>query len=87
MHDMHQAVRSEGEIFGEPCPPPVMDLMVTVINERGCTICFIFHHELWYWVDFAVHLFSVPSSVQEYMKKLTYVITKVIRQSVLLFDF
>lgn len=86
---MHQAVRSEGEIFGGPCPPSGMDLMVTVINETGYTICFLPLHELQDWVDIVVHLFSPSpsSSAQEYRKKLTYLIRKVMRQSVLLFDF
>ena len=86
---MHQAVRSEGQIFGGPCPPPGMDLMVTVINETGYTICFLPLPELQDWVDIVVHLFSLspPSSAQEYRKNLTYLIRKVMRLSVLLFDF
>ena len=32
MHDMHKAVRSEGTIFGEPCPPPSKALIVTMIK-------------------------------------------------------
>lgn len=74
MHDMHQAVRSEGEIFGGLCPPSGMDLMVTVINETGYTICFLPLHELQDWVDIVVHLFSPSpsSSAQEYRKKLIW---------------
>lgn len=32
MHDMHKAVRSEGPIFGELCPPPSIALIVTMIK-------------------------------------------------------
>lgn len=71
MHDMHQAMRSEEEIFGGPCPLPGMDLMVTVINNRGHTRCFLPCHGLWDWKGI-VHLFSLSpsSSAQEHRKKL-----------------
>lgn len=62
MHDTHQAVRSVGEIFGGPSPPPGMDLMVTVINGTGYTIRFLPLHELQEWVEIVAHLFSLSSS-------------------------
>lgn len=68
MYDTLQAVRSVGEIFGGPCPPPGMDLMVTLINEIGYTLCFLPLHELQEWVDtcsFVFSFFLLCSGVEE----------------------